>query len=91
MGGPFEVYPGEDDSQTMVIMNSNRKNEPMQKFKPIGAFYCNYMGAGIISLDDGADYDSMPSAKEHIKTIKQVIDILLEKAYLGARLEFPEL
>ena len=91
-GGPFETYLGENDSQIMVVINSHHENEPLAKFKPLGAFYCNYVGEGIISLDEKeADYDSMPSAKEHIKAIKQVIDILIEKAYPGAHLEFPSL
>ena len=91
-GGPFEIYPGTNDSHVMVIVNSHHENEPMEKFKPLGSFYCNYMGKGIISLDEKeADYDAMPSAKEHIKAIKQVIDILIEKAYPGAHLSFPEL
>ena len=91
-GGPFEIYPGKINSQIMVVINSHHENEPMEKFKPLGSFYCNYMGEGIISLDEkDADYDSMPSAKEHIKAIKQVIDILIQKAYPGAHLSFPEL
>ena len=48
------------------------------------------MGEGIISFDQAeADYDVIPSAKEHLKAIKQVIDILIEKAYPGAQLQFP--
>ena len=90
--GPFEIYSGAEDFQIMVIVNSGQDNEPLEKFKPIGAFYCNYMGEGVISLDDEEpDYDSMPSAKEQIKAIKQVIDILIEKAYPGAKLKFPAL
>ena len=92
MGGPFEIYSGANDSQIIVIVNSHRENEPLEKFKPVGSFYCNYMGEGVISLDDEEpDYDSMPSAKEQIKAIKQVIDILIEKAYPGAKLKFPAL
>ena len=91
-GGPFEIYSGEGDSQIMVIVNSHHENDPMEKFKPLGSFYCNYMGEGIISLDEGeADYDAMPLAKEHIKIIKQVIDILIEQACPGAQLKFPSL
>ena len=89
-GGPFEIYPRENDSQIMVIVNSYQESEPMEKFKPIGSFYCNYIGEGVISLDEGeSSYDAMPSAKEHMKAIKKVIDILIEKAYPGAQLNFP--
>lgn len=88
--GPFEIYPGEEDSQIMVIVNSRRVSEPLEKFKPLGAFYCNYLGEGVISLDqEEADYDAMPSAKKHVEAIKQVVDILIEKAYPGAKLKFP--
>lgn len=91
-GGPFEIYPNESNTQIMVIVNSNHEKESIEKFKPIGSFYCNYMGEGILSLDQAeADYDSMPSAKEHIKVIKKVIDILIERAYPGAQLNFPTL
>ena len=91
-GGPFEIYPGEINSQIMVLVNSNHEKKSIEKLKPLGSFYCNYMGEGVISLDEKeADYDSMPSAKEHIKAIKQVIDILIEKAYPGVPLKFPSL
>ena len=91
-GGPFEIYSGGNDSHIMVIINSHHENEPLEKFKPLGSFYCNYMGEGIISLDEEeSHYDAMPSAKKHIKAIKQVIDILIEQAYPGAQLKFPAL
>ena len=91
-GGPFEIYPGEINSQIMVLVNSNHEKKSIEKLKPLGSFYCNYMGEGIISFDQAeADYDAIPSAKEHIKAIKQVIDILIEKAYPGVPLKFPSL
>ena len=92
-GGPFEIYPGEINSQIMVLVNSSyEKKEPIKKIKPLGSFYCNYMGEGIISFDQAeADYDTTQSVKEHIKAVKQVIDILIEKAYPGAHLKFPSL
>lgn len=88
--GPFEVYPGEEDSQVTVIVNALQENEPLEKFKPLGAFYCNYLGLGIISMDqEEAGYDAMPTAKKHARAIQQVVDILVEKAYPGAELKFP--
>ena len=91
-GGPFEIYPGEINSQIMVLVNSNHEKKSIEKLKPLGSFYCNYMGEGIISFDQAEDdYDAIPSAKEHIKAIKQVIDILIEKAYPGVPLKFPSL
>jgi len=91
-GGPFEIYPGEINSQIMVLVNSNHEEKSIEKLKPLGSFYCNYMGEGIISFDQAEDdYDAIPSAKEHIKAVKQVIDILIEKAYPGVPLKFPSL
>ena len=88
--GPFEIYIGEEVSKIMVIVNSSLKNEPLEKFKPLGAFYCNYLGEGIISLDQKeTGYDAMPSVKKHEQLIKQVVDILIDKAYPGAELHFP--
>ena len=88
--GPFEIYPGEEVSQVMVIVNSRQENEPLEKFKPVGAFYCNYLGEGIISLDQKAtDYDAVPSAKKYEQLLKQVINMLIEKAHPGVELPFP--
>ena len=88
--GPFEVYPGEEISQIMVIVNSRQENEPLENFKPLGAFYCNYLGEGIISLDQKeTDYDAVPSTKKHEQLLKQVIDILIDKARPGLELHFP--
>ena len=88
--GPFEIYPGEEVSQVMVIVNSRQENEPLENFKPVGAFYCNYLGEGIISLDQKeTDYDAVPSAKKYEQLLKLVIDILIEKAHSGVELHFP--
>ncbi len=74
-GGVFEVYP--DGKVTMVVVNS--EDEPLENFLPLGAFYCNYLGPGIISLEEeDPDHDGMPSAQNHLKAIKQTIDILIE-------------
>ena len=76
-GGLFEVYPDPDGSVTTVVVNSRHDNEPLEKFLPLGAFYCNYLGPGIISLEEeDPHHDGMPSAKNHIKAIKQTIDTL---------------
>lgn len=73
----FEVYPGPDNSTTVIV---NSEDEPLEKFRPLGAFYCNYLGPGIISLDEAdPHHDSMPSAQNQIKAIKQTIDSLARK------------
>ena len=88
--GPFEIYPGKAVSQIMVIVNLRQENQQLENFKPLGAFYCNYLGEGIISIDQKeTDYDAMPSAKKHEQLLKQVIDILIEKAHSGVKLHFP--
>jgi hypothetical protein len=86
----FEIYPGEEGFQKIVIVNSSQENEPLEKFKPLGSFYCNYLGEGIISLNqEESGYDAMPSAQKYVAAIKQVIDILIKKAHPGFQLQFP--
>jgi hypothetical protein len=86
----FEVYLGEKGLQKAVIVSSSQKNGRLENFKPLGSFYCNYLGEGIISLDqEESGYDAMPSAQKHVTAIKQVIDILIKKAYPGVQLQFP--
>ncbi len=84
-GGLFEVYPDPEGLVTTVVVNSIQENEPLEKFLPLGAFFCNYFGPGIISLDEeDPHYDGMPSAKNHIKAIKQTIDTLISTTRRGA-------
>jgi hypothetical protein len=86
----FEIYPGEKGLQKTVIVNSSQENEPLENFKPLGSFYCNYLGEGIISIDqEEYGYDAMPSAQKHVVVIKLVIDILIKKAHPGVQLKFP--
>jgi hypothetical protein len=76
--GLFEVYPDPDGSVTTVVVNSRQESEPLENFRPVGAFFCNYLGPGIISLEgEDPHYDGMASAKNHIKAIKQNIDTLI--------------
>ncbi len=76
-GGLFEVYS--DGLVTTIVVNS--KGEPMEQFHPLGAFYCNFLGPGIISLEEqNPNHDSMSSVQKHTKTIKQTIDSLTKKS-----------
>lgn len=76
--GLFEVYPDPEGSVTTIVVNSRLENEPLEKFRPLGSFYCNYLGPGIISLEEeDPHYDGMASAKNHIKAIKQTINTLI--------------
>lgn len=84
-GGLFEVYPDPDRSVITVVVNSRQENEPLENFRPVGAFFCNYLGLGIISLEEeDPHYDGMASAKNHIKAIKQTIDTLISSTQRGA-------
>jgi hypothetical protein len=84
-GGLFEVYPDPDGSVTTVVVNSRQEIEPLENFRPVGAFFCNYLGSGIISLEEeDPHYDGMASAKNHIKAIKQTIDTLISSTRRGA-------
>jgi hypothetical protein len=84
-GGLFEVYPDPDGSVTTVVVNSRLENESLENFRPVGAFFCNYLGPGIISLEEGdPHHDGMPTAKNHIKSIKQTIDTLTSTTRRGA-------
>jgi hypothetical protein len=84
-GGLFEVFPDPDRSVTTVVVNSRQENEPLENFRPVGAFFCNYLGPGIISLEEeDPHYDGMPSAKNHIKAIKQIINTLISTIRRGA-------
>ena len=86
----FEIYPGDEGLQKTVIVNSSQENEPLENFKPLGSFYCNYLGEGIISLEqEDSSYDAIPSAQKHVAAIKQVIDILIKNAHPGVQLKFP--
>lgn len=85
----FEVYRDpEVEGRTLVIVNSETTAEG-GKLLPIGAFYCNYLGPGVISLDDeNPQYDGMKSRKLHIAAVKRVVDLLLASARPGIRMDF---
>lgn len=75
-GGLFEVYPDPETLVTMVVVNSRSED------KPVGTFYCNYLGPGIISLEEeDPDHDGMPSARRHIKALKQTIETLIGNSH----------
>ncbi len=90
-GGLFEVYPGGGDL-SMVVVNSGSTDGPVQDDRPLGAFYLNYVAPGVISIEEeDPHFDGEESRKRHVKAIKQVIDILLQKGYPGTRIRFNEL
>ncbi|MFQ5450895.1 MAG: hypothetical protein ACE5E9_09715 [Nitrospinaceae bacterium] len=91
-GGLFEVYPGPEGGMEMVIVNSSAEKGPAPNFRPLGAFYCNFVAPGVISLEEeDPHFDGVPSRKRHVKAIKQVIDILLHDAFPGTRIHFQDL
>lgn len=91
-GGLFEVYPGEDPTMVMVIVNSCCDGDQINSLRPLGAFYCNFTAPGVISIEEeDPHYDGTESRKRHVKAIKQVIDILLKKGYPGTQISFNDL
>lgn len=91
-GGFFEVYPGSDESTKMIVVNSRLENEPLENFRPVGAFYCNFLGPGIISLEEEDPlHDSMPSAQLHTQAVKRMVDLLIEKGYPGKKIHNKDL
>jgi len=92
-GGLFEVYPGPNPNMAMMIVNScSGEEEPLNSLRPLGAFYCNFVAPGVISIEEeDPHFDGADSRKQHVKAIKQVIDILLEKGYPGTQISFKDL
>ena len=91
-GGLFEVYPSPDSSMEMVIVNSCSEDAQENERRPLGAFYCNYSGPGVISIEDeDPHFDGAGSRKRHVKAIKQVIDILLQEGFPGTQIKFNDL
>ena len=91
-GGLFEVYPDSGENLFMIIVNSCSESELKKKFRPLGAFYCNYAGPGIITIEDeDPHFDGRESCKRHATAIKQVIDILLDKGFPGTHISFNDM
>lgn len=91
-GGLFEVYPGPDPAMAMIIVNSCSREGPVDSLRPLGAFYCNFVAPGVISIEEEDPHlDGADSRKQYVKAIKQVIDIILEKGYPGTRISFNDL
>ncbi len=91
-GGLFEVYstPGQDTH--MVIVNSCPEDGSSDLFRPLGAFYINYLHPGSLTIEnEDPDHDGMPSAKRHVEAIRQVIDILVEQGRPGVEIRFNDL
>lgn len=91
-GGLFEVFstPGEDVH--MVIVNSCPEDGPPDRFRPLGAFYLNYLKPGTISIEeDDPHFDGAPQRKYHVAAIRQAIDLLIRYARPGYTLSFNDL
>ena len=91
-GGIFEVYPDPRESLFMIIVNSCSESDPMDRLRPLGAFYCNYVGPGVITIEEeDPHFDGAESRKRHVVAIKQVIDILLREGFPGTQISFKDL
>jgi hypothetical protein len=90
-GGLFEVYPGQDNME-MVIVNACSGEEDLKQLYPLGAFYCNFVAPGVISIEEeDSHFDGAKTRKRHVEAIKQVIDILLKEGYPGNEISFQNL
>ena len=91
-GGLFEVYPASGGSLFMVIVNSCSELDSKHRPHPLGAFYCNYAGLGVITIEEeDPHFDGTESRKRHVTAIKQVIDILLKDGFPGTQISFNDL
>ncbi|MFQ5483359.1 MAG: hypothetical protein ACE5ER_11460 [Nitrospinaceae bacterium] len=73
-GGLFEVYSTPGADLHMIIVNSSPEDGPWESFRPLGAFYLNYLHPGSISIEnEDPGHDGMPSTRRHVAAIKQVI------------------
>ena len=91
-GGLFEVYPDPDENLFMIIVNSCSESDLNHQLRPLGAFYCNYAGPGVITIEEeDLHFDGAESRKRHVTATKQVIDILLKKGYPGTHISFNDL
>jgi len=91
-GGLFEVYPDPRENLFMIIVNSCSESDPMDQLRPLGAFYCNYVGPGVITIEEeDPHFDGVESRKRHVVAIKQVIDILLREGFPGTQICFKDL
>ena len=78
-GGPFEVYsdPEKQDRVTVIV---NADTGGSGKLSPLGSFYCNYLGSGVISLEDDPRHDGAASRRRDTAALKRVINELLRDA-----------
>ena len=91
-GGLFEVYPDPEKNLFMIIVNSCSESDTKNRLRPLGAFYCNYAGPGLITIEEEDPYfDGSEYRKRHVSAIKQVIDILLKKGFPGTHISFNDM
>jgi len=90
-GGLFEVYPGPEKNMAMMIVNARSREKTVNPLRPLGAFYCNFVAPGVISIEEeDPQFDGDASRKQHVQAIKQMIDLLLEKGRPGSRISFDD-
>ena len=90
-GGLFEVYPDSAENLFMIIVNSCSELDSKYRSHPLGAFYCNYAGPGVITIEEeDPHFDGVNARRRHVTAIKQVIDILLAKGFPGTKISFKE-
>jgi hypothetical protein len=91
-GGLFEVYSTPGYDLHMVIVNSCAEDGPRDMFRPLGAFYCNYLSPGAISLEvEGPFFDGAEARKRHVAAVKEVVQLLILHARPGVTIQFNDL
>ena len=85
-GGLFEVYPGADGGLVMVIVNSCSESGPQGKLRPLGAFYLNYSGPGVISIEEEDPHFDGAESRKRVITSYSIHYTKLYEMGLGVRM-----
>ena len=65
----------------------NLLSEKGSVLQPLGAFYCNYIEPGAISLDGGQNHEETDFSLENMNRIKSIIDLILREARIGKNID----
>ena len=89
-GGLFEVYsdPG-GTNRVMVAINIPKNGD--YSLRPLGAFYCNFISPGTVSLDEDPRHGGVVSRFGDISRVKKIIDRLFRDAQIGVNVDFSDL
>jgi|TARA_B110000438_G_scaffold288594_1_gene322235 hypothetical protein len=77
-GGLLEVYDDPGGINRIMVIINGISGEKLEKLNPIGAFFCNYMAVGVISLEEDPKHDETQDKKLYRQLVKETIDQLIE-------------